>query len=98
MRAVFEHMAQRLQFVETMLLLSNAPIERKLSAALVYLRAKFGSDIPLSRAELAEMAGVAPETAMRLLKRFEDAGWVRRRAGGVTVVDVEILQREAVDL
>jgi CRP-like cAMP-binding protein len=97
-QAVFSHMAERLHFVETMLLLSGAPVERKLSAALVYLHAKFGADVPLSRAELAEMAGVAPETAMRELRRFETKGWVRRRAGGVKVRDAVALRRAAVDL
>ncbi len=95
---VFESMAERLHYVETMLLLAGAPVERKLAAALVYLHAKFGAEVPLSRGELAEMAGVAPETAMRQLRRFEDAGWVRRRPGGVKVADGAALRRAAVDL
>lgn len=97
-QTVFVLVAQRLQFVETMLLLANESSERRLATTLVYLRRKFGPDIPLSRGEVAEMAGVAPETAMRLLRVFEDAGWVLRRTGGVRVLDDAALGREAVDL
>lgn len=97
-RTILEALAARLTFLETMLVLAGQPAGRRLASTLVYLREKFGRDVPLSRAEVAEMAGIAPETAMRLLRRFEDAGWVRRRPGGVAVVDEAALRREAVEL
>lgn len=95
---ILEALAARLAFLETMLVLAGQPAGRRLASTLVYLEGKFGRDVPLSRAEVAEMAGIAPETAMRLLKTFEDAGWVRRRAGGVAVLDGKALRREAVEL
>jgi CRP/FNR family transcriptional regulator len=83
---------QRLHYVETTLLLSREPLEKRAAAALVYLAHKFGATIPLTKTEVGEMAGAAPETAMRLLKSFEARGWVRRGRGGLVVTDLEALK------
>ena len=83
---------QRLHYVETTLLLSRDPLEKRAAAALVYLAHKFGDAIPLTQTEIGEMAGAAPETAMRLLKDFEARGWVKRARGGLTLTNLPALR------
>jgi CRP/FNR family cyclic AMP-dependent transcriptional regulator len=83
---------QRLNYVETTLLLSRDPLEKRASAALVYLAHKFGPTVPLTQTEIGEMVGAAPETAMRLLKDFESRGWVRRARGGLAVTNLEAMK------
>jgi CRP/FNR family transcriptional regulator len=48
-----------------------------------------------SRARLAEMAGMARETASRLLLEWEHVGWVGREGGDLLVLDEKALRREA---
>lgn len=80
-------MAQRVDFVESQLSLAQEPVERRLAAALVYLRRKFGPVVPLTSAEIAELAGTTPETAMRKLKVLEREGVLGRKRGCVIIPD-----------
>ena len=92
-RALLLAMARRLHYVTTSLLLSRESLETRAAAALAYLHQKFGPVIPLSRTEIAEMAGAAPESAMRLLKEFETSGLIRRERGRVVVTDFAALKK-----
>ena len=63
-----------------------------LAAALLYLHHKFGTVLPVRRAELAEMAGTTAETAMRTLRRLEELGLVERRRGQIVIRDARRLR------
>jgi CRP-like cAMP-binding protein len=52
---------------------------------------QFGSDVPLTRREIAEMAGTAVETAIRETRGFEEAGWISLRRGHIRVLDRQAL-------
>lgn len=54
-----------------------------------------GSDIPISQADLAELAGVGRSTTNRTLRDAETAGLVELRRSAIKVVDREGLQRLA---
>ena len=84
--------AQRLDFVESQLFLAREPVERRLAAALLYLSRKFGPSVPMTSAEIGEMAQTTPETAMRKLKILERAGILRRRRGCVEIADARALE------
>lgn len=84
---------RRLQYIETLYSLSREPVERRLTAALIFLYGKFGVVIPLTCAEIGASAGTTPETAMRELKVMEGRGWIRRSRGRVELADLPALKR-----
>lgn len=62
------------------------PAEQRLAQVLVGLSKKFGSTIPLTRNELAEIAGTTHETAIRTLSRFGKQGLVKSARGQLTIL------------
>ena len=68
------------------------PAEARLAQALIGLMKKFGQTIPLTRQELAEVAGTTHETAIRTLSRFRQQGLIRSSRGKTTIVQPEKLQ------
>jgi CRP-like cAMP-binding protein len=54
-----------------------------------------GSDIPISQADLAELAGVGRSTTNRTLREVEAAGLVTLRRSAITVLDAEGLRQRA---
>lgn len=57
----------------------------------IFKQEKF--DLPLSRKEIAELAGMSSETVVRLLKKFNEDGLIRMNGKSIEVVDVERLER-----
>ncbi|MEK6573248.1 MAG: helix-turn-helix domain-containing protein, partial [Chloroflexota bacterium] len=52
--------------------------------------------IPLSRQDLADMAGTTLETAIRTMSRFRSQGIIETRRGGyLMIADVEMLRQQA---
>ena len=54
-----------------------------------------GGDIPLSQADLAELAGVGRSTTNRTLRDAESSGMVALSRGAITVLDVDALRKRA---
>ena len=63
-REILYAYGQRLHYIETLLLLSREPVEKRLVAALLYLYHKFGFTLPLTRAEIGAMAFSPPPPVM----------------------------------
>lgn len=71
----------------------------RLAGALLDLAQRYGKpgkggldvDLSLSRAELAAMVGLSPETAMRLLAEFKEDGLLRLEGRRITVLSREKL-------
>jgi CRP/FNR family transcriptional regulator len=63
----------------------------RIASKIVSASTQFGPDVPLTRREIAEMAGTAVTTAIRETRRFEEAGWVSLGRGHVRVLDSEAL-------
>jgi CRP/FNR family transcriptional regulator/CRP/FNR family cyclic AMP-dependent transcriptional regulator len=51
-------------------------------------------DLRLTQQELAELAGMSRETMTRTLRDFQQAGCVRIDAGIITILEIDMLQRE----
>jgi CRP/FNR family transcriptional regulator/CRP/FNR family cyclic AMP-dependent transcriptional regulator len=51
-------------------------------------------DLRLTQQELAELAGMSRETMTRTLRDFQQAGVVRIESGIITILDIDMLQRE----
>ncbi len=83
--AVLDTITGRLQEAhDSIHLLSVEPAEKRIAYTLLKLGRKLGKpetmglliQTPLSRDELAEMTGVTPETASRVISLFQKNGWI----------------------
>jgi len=48
--------------------------------------------VPLSRRDLCDLINTRVETAIRLMSRWQKAGWVRTDKKGFTILDLEVLR------
>jgi len=77
--------------------------EGRLARLLLAMGERFGQaegsrlhlGLELSRAELAELAGIAPETAIRTLSRLREEGLIGLEGHRITILDLDRLQRLA---
>lgn len=76
--ALLRVLGERQTFLESQVLLAREPVSIRLAAVLLYLHHKFGPTLPMTRAEIGEIAGTTSETSMRIMKRFEQRGLLRR--------------------
>lgn len=90
-QAVLAQVSQRLHRTHDLRALDAESAEKKIAAALLWLRRKTGDVIKVSRREIAEIAGVAPETAIRVVLSFKKKGWVSAPAGAVSVLAPDAL-------
>ncbi len=67
----------------------------RLAGKLLALGREFGDSIAVTRKELGEMAGTTVETAIRITREFEDAGWITLARGRITLADRPALARRA---
>ncbi len=81
----------RLRQVEHKSCMVYEPAEARLAQILLSLSKKFGPTIPLTRQELAEMAGTTHETAIRMLSRFKEQGLIRSARGTTTILQAQKL-------
>ncbi len=67
----------------------------RVAARILAAASQFGRDVPLTRREIAEMAGTTVETAIRETRAFEKRGWIRLARGHIRVVDPDALSIRA---
>ncbi|GAB4321741.1 MAG: hypothetical protein Kow00127_14280 [Bacteroidales bacterium] len=79
--------------------LLHSNMRERIAAALLYLAGPvFNSNdfiLPFSRQELAEMAGITKESAVRVLSEFKEAGWIEVKGKKVTIKDAAKLSELA---
>lgn len=97
-REILYAYGQRIHYVETLLYLSRENARIRVTAALLYLFHKFGFTLPLSRAEIGQMAGTTPETAIRVLRALSKKGYIRGGRGRVLIHDIAGLKSVMTDL
>ncbi len=83
----------RLRQVEARGCLVHDPVEHRVAQALLTLQKKFGGTIPLTRQEIAELAGTTVETAIRTISRFQQEGWVRSARGRIELLQPDSLRQ-----
>lgn len=77
--------------------------DERLARLLLAMGERFGQaegsrldiDLDLSRAELAELVGIAPETAIRTLSRLREEGLLKLEGHRITILDLDGLRRRA---
>jgi CRP-like cAMP-binding protein len=72
-------------------------VPQRIGGALVYLFEKFGSNIPHTRATLANLAGTTVESAIRVTRKLSKNGIISTRRGSITVLAPERLEAFADD-
>lgn len=94
----------RLHSVMDLHIMTGERVERRLAHILLKLAARAGRKqaegilitIPLSRQDLADMAGTTLETTIRLMSRFNAQGMVKTLKGGyIILIDEKQLRRMA---
>jgi CRP/FNR family transcriptional regulator len=63
----------------------------RLASKLLRVAAHESGALPLTRRELGEMAGTTVETAIRVTKEFERAGWLKLGRGRIEILDAASL-------
>jgi CRP/FNR family transcriptional regulator len=98
---IIQLLGERLQAAMKMRALAVERVDVRLANILLKLCDKVGAatdegtriDLPLSRQDLADMAGTTIETAIRVMSRFRKDGLVHTEPGGyIVVLDHERLQ------
>lgn len=83
----------RLRQVEDKSCMVYDSVERRLAQVLLTLSKKFGSTIPLTKHELAEMASTTVETTIRVLSHLKKQRIIASSRGSTTITKPEHLQR-----
>ncbi len=101
---VIEELGHRLREAQDMVKsMAVERVERRIARILLKLAAATGSpsdngiviDLPLTRQDIAEMAGTTVETAIRIMSRFRRKGLVKTKQGRVVILQPHELVRIA---
>ena len=68
-------------------------VERRIARVLLALQKKFGATIPLTRQEIAELAGTTVETAIRVLSHMKTRQLLTSNRGSITLLHTAKLQQ-----
>ena len=93
--AMLSRSCARLRHMSEAVAIAHAPVEQRLAYVLLRLRKSFGSTIPMTHQELAQLAGTRWETSIRTLARMRQRGWVQTGRGRITVAQPQALTTTA---
>lgn len=93
-RKLIRMLGGRLHSLMDLHILAGQRVERRLAHIVLKLADRVGRadpdglliTIPLSRQDLADMAGTTLETAIRTMSRFRAQGWLETRRGGYLLI------------
>ena len=107
LRVIEEQGRQLREAQETIKSMAVERVERRIARILLKLAATTGSsseggiiviELPLTRQDIAEMAGTTVETAIRTMSRFRKKGLVQTKQGRVTILQPHELVKIAEEL
>ncbi len=90
-KTIVGHLSARLRQSKEMQSFEQESVEKRILHVLVSLVSEFGNTIPLTRREIAEMAGTTVETCIRTFSALEKDGLVSSVRGKITVKNVQDL-------
>ncbi len=91
-KAVIFHISQLLRKAKEMETISVESAEKRLLHALIEMAGEYGTTIPLTRKEIAEIAGVSVETCIRIFSRLKNSGWFSSTHGKIIIKSIEKLK------
>lgn len=71
-----------------------APVEQRIAAVLLRLDKDFGSTLPVTRREIAEMTGTTVETAIRVTNRMRKENLLLMKRGQIVLVNPKALAQK----
>lgn len=83
-------------------IVSAGSVPRRLAALMHYLIERFGKptdagtvavELNLGREEISQLVSARVETVIRILSRWQKAGWLTTRPGGIEIARADMLQR-----
>ncbi|NMG00263.1 Crp/Fnr family transcriptional regulator [Aromatoleum toluolicum] len=83
-------------------IVSAGTVPRRLAALMRYLIGRFGRttatgsvivDVHLARDELSQLVSARVETVIRILSRWQKAGWIASRPGRIEIMRPDMLER-----
>jgi len=86
-KAVLFDLSDRLRQSKTMHVYAQENAEKRVLNVLLKLFDEFGETIPMTRKEIAEMAGISVETCIRVFTRLEKDGLIESHNRGFAVRD-----------
>lgn len=92
---IIHSLSERMWAARELRVSSALSAEQRLARALLSLTKRLGRTMPLTRKTIAEISGLARETAIRGLAPFEDSGVIRSSRGRVEVLDRPRLEKLA---
>jgi CRP/FNR family transcriptional regulator len=90
-RSVVEMVSKRLRYSKETQLFEQESVEKRILHVLTNMVEEFGTTIPMTRREIAEMAGTTVETCIRTFSTFEEEGLVSTERGKITIVNKEAI-------
>ena len=85
-RRILKVCCERIRHMAEAYCISQAPVETRILHVLKHLGKDFGSVLPFTHREIAEMAGTTIETSIRTLSRLKKKGWVRSSRGKIVLL------------
>lgn len=92
MKAVAHALSEKLWEERELRSLMHMPSSERMLAAVLALYRRLGARIPMTRAAIAELTGLARETSIRSLSPLEKRGLIRTRRGVIEVLKPSELQ------
>lgn len=98
-RALLQHSAALRAKID---IVSAGSVPRRLAALMHYLIERFGHqtdsgsilvDVHLAREDIAQLVSARVETVIRILSRWQKAGWITPRPGGIEIERADMLRR-----
>ncbi len=89
---VLSKITKLLRHSKDMQTFAHESAEKRLLYVLVNMAGEFGNTIPLTRKEMASLAGTSVETCIRIFSRLKDAGLIAFKQGKLTVNNAEHLK------
>ena len=91
-QAVIQQLSKRLRDSKETQTFEQESVEKRILHILLNMAAEFGNTIPLTRREIAEMAGTTVETSIRTFSKLSGLGLVSTVRGRITLGDARLLQ------
>ncbi len=84
---------ERYQHMVAVYTTAFCPVQQRLAAVLIRLKRAFGSVLPVTRREVAEMGGTTVETAIRVTRQMQKEGILQVSRGRIAILHPSLLAK-----
>jgi CRP-like cAMP-binding protein len=85
--------SQRLNEMQGISCAGQEPVEKRIAGILLQLQRTHGTVLPVTKREVAELAGTTVETTIRTVSVFSKKGWVQSSRGKITLKNPAEIQK-----